>query len=138
PLAGYALKVVTFNTGTTDGLGHHAPPDDAYGSSQAALSDTYYGDGLAWLAAIEDARRFLAATSASIVAFQEIFYSGDCPSIPAEAYPGFVCERWRPGDPTVAQVIVGEGFQVACHLGKADKCIAVDRRLGSFRGCDAD
>ncbi|MBW2458872.1 MAG: hypothetical protein JRI68_30510 [Deltaproteobacteria bacterium] len=130
--------VVTFNTGTSENMGHDALPDDGYGTEQAVLSDQWYGDGLAWQAVVEDARQFFQEVDADIVGFQEIFYSGECELIPAEARPGFVCEDWQPGDPTVAQVVVGEGWQVACHLGKSDKCAAVRRSFGTFRGCDAD
>jgi len=132
------LRAVTFNTGTTTGLPHDSLPDDGYTSEEAAISDQYYGDGLAWTSVIEDTRRFLESVDPDIIAFQEIFYSGDCASIPAEVYPGFVCAGWRPGDPTVAQIIVGDGYQVACNLGKADKCIAVKRAFGDLQGCDAD
>ena len=31
--------VITFNTGTTDGLDHDGPPDDGYTSTEAAISD---------------------------------------------------------------------------------------------------
>ena len=130
--------VVTFNTGTSESMGHDAQPDDGYGVAEAALSDQWYGDGLAWQAVVEDTRRFFQAIDADIVGFQEIFYSGDCELIPADARAGFVCETWQPGDPTVAQVVVGEGWQVACHPGKPDKCAAVRRSFGTFRGCDAD
>lgn len=130
--------VVTFNTGTSDGLGHDALPDDGYYEAQAALSDMHYGNGLAWLDVVEDTAAFLTELQPDLIVFQEIFYSGDCAMVPDEAKPGFVCESWQPGDPTVAQVILGEGYQVACHLGKNDKCAAVKLSFGSFAGCDAD
>jgi endonuclease/exonuclease/phosphatase family metal-dependent hydrolase len=130
--------VVTFNTGTSEGLGHDAPPDDGYGEEQALISDMYYGDGLAWLDVVEDTTAFLAEVQPDVIAFQEIFYSGDCDMVPAEGKPGFVCETYQPGDPTVAQVILGAGYQVACHLGKNDKCAAVKRSFGRFAGCDQD
>lgn len=132
------ITVVSFNSGTTEGLGHDGVPDDGYGSEEAALSDMYYGDGLAWQAAIDDTRTFFAALDPDIVVFQEIFFSGECETVPEPARAGFVCETWRAGDPTVAQLVLGEGWQVACHLGKPDKCAAVNRRLGTFVGCDAD
>jgi hypothetical protein len=132
------INVVTFNTGTTEGLGPDGSRNAGYGDEQAALSDQYYGDGLAWQAAVDDTRGFFARVDADIVAFQEIFYSGECADIPADAQDGFVCETWEPGDPTVAQLVLGDDFQVACHLGKPDKCLAVNRRLGTFRGCDDD
>lgn len=130
--------VATFNTGTSEGLGHDALPDDGYYEEQALLSDIYYGDGLAWLDVVDDARAFLTELQPDLVVFQEIFYSGDCAMVPEEAKAGFVCETWQPGDPTVAQVILGEGYQVACHLGKNDKCAAVKHSFGSFVGCDDD
>jgi hypothetical protein len=130
-----SLVAVTFNTGTNDGLPHDAIPDDGYGSAEAALSDQYYGDGLAWSAVIEDARRFFEQTPSDVIGFQEIFHSAECATIPSEARPGFVCESWQPGDPTVAQWVVGAGFQVACQLAKPDKCLAVRRSFGNFAGC---
>ncbi len=129
---------VTFNTGTTEGLAHDALPDDGYGSEQAVLSDTWYGDGLAWSAVVEQTRAYLGAVAPDVIGFQEIFYSPECEMIPAEARPGFVCEFWKPGDPTVAQVILGEGYQVACHPGKSDKCLAVKTSFGRFAGCEGD
>jgi hypothetical protein len=129
------FTVVTFNTGTTEGLDHDAPPDDGYGSAQAAISDMYYGDGLAWPRALEDARVFFAVASPDIVAVQEMFHSAECEAIPVEQRAGFVCETWQAGDPTVIQTMLGPDYQIGCHLGKADKCIAVHRRFGTLRGC---
>ena len=131
-----SLRVVTFNTGTTEGLAHDAPPDDGYASAEAAISDRYYGDGLAWQPVVDDARRFLAELQPDIIAFQEIFHSDDCVAVPAEARVGWVCETWTPGAATVAQEILGTGYQVACHLGKPDKCIGVRRAVARIRGCD--
>lgn len=132
------FTVVTFNTGTTEGLSHDEGPDDGYGSAQAALSDQLYGDGLAWRAAVDDTITFFTKLRPDVVALQEIFYSGDCANIEASARAGFVCETWSPGDPTVAQLILGAGYQVVCHPGKNDKCLAVRRGFGTFEGCDED
>ena len=134
----FEFTAVTFNTGTTEGLAHDDPPDDGYGSTQAAISDMYYGDGLAWLPAVEAARRFLADVQPDVIGFQEIFHAGDCAIIPASAHEGFYCETWASGDPTVANAILGAGYQVACHLEKPDKCLGVRRAFGTIRGCDAD
>ena len=133
----HGFVVVTFNTGTTETMGSQNP-DDGYGPAEAARSDQFYGDGLAWPAAIEDARKFLADVAPDIIGFQEIFYSGECETIPDSEKAGFVCESWQPGDPTVAQVILGEGYQVACHMGKSDKCLAVKKRFATIVGCDQD
>jgi hypothetical protein len=130
--------IATFNTGTNPGMGHNAAPDDGYSEAHAALSDQYYGDGLAWSRAVEDTRRFFERTHVDVIAFQEIFHSELCVDVPAEARAGFVCERWVSGDPTVAAVIMGAGFQIACHVGHPDKCIAVRRSFATIRGCNSD
>lgn len=133
-----SFRAVSFNTGTTDGLGHDRLPDDGYYSGQAALSDMYYGNGLAWNTVVEDTRVYFSALQPDVVAFQELFYSGECESVPAEARKGFVCEGYQPGDPSVVQTVLGGDFQIACHLGKPDKCIAVRKSFGSIRGCAQD
>lgn len=132
------LVVVTFNTGTAPEIPHDDPPDDGYGAAQAAVSDEWYGDGLAWSDVIDDASAWFASTAPDLVVFQEIFHPEACPDIPEDAREGFVCASWQPGDPTVAQMLLGDGFQVACHQGKPDKCAAVRKDVGSFRGCDGD
>lgn len=116
---------VTFNTG-----GHAAGEDD--------VADEWYGNGLSWTPAVEQTAAFFEDLEPDIVVFQEIFHSPDCADIPAEFQIGYVCEGWSPGDPTVAQVILGDGYQIACHLGKTDKCAAVKTSFGSFAGCDSD
>ena len=133
-----SFTVVTFNTGTSEGLPHDAPPDDGYTSWHAAISDAWYGDGLAWRPAVDSTRDFFDAVQPDVVVFQEIFWSDECAEIPEEARRDFVCETWTPGDPTVAQIVLGPGWQVMCHPGKPDKCAAVRRRFGTFRGCDSD
>ncbi len=132
-----SFTVVTFNTGTTTTLIHGIDGDD-YGTDEADISDQYYGDGLAWQVNVELTTAFFADLQPDIVAFQEIFYSGDCPDIPVEVYPGFVCETWQPGDPTVAQTVLGPGYQIACNLGRPDKCVGVRQDFASIVGCDQD
>jgi len=129
--------VVTFNTGTTDTLLHNSDGDD-YGSEQVDISDEWYGNGLAWVPAIEAVTDWFADLQPDVVVFQEIFYSGLCPGIPADKKDGFVCEDWVDTGPTVAQIILGSGYQVACHPGKDDKCIAVKKSFGSIRQCTDD
>jgi hypothetical protein len=128
--------VVSFNTGTTEGMGHDQGPDDGYNEQHALLSDTWYGDGLAWVPAVEAATEFFDTLRPDVVAFQEIFFSDLCADIPADAHGDFVCESWTAGDLTVAQTILGDGWQVACHPGKDDKCAAVHEDFGRFAGCD--
>ncbi len=137
PAPGRAIRVVTFNTGTSGMYDPSAGPGD-FGKDQAELVDEYYGNGLAWVPAIDRARAWLAATRPDVIGFQEIFHPGECADIPQDAWTGFVCDGWTEGMPTVAQMILGEGWQVMCHPGMPDKCAAVNRRLGRFRGCDAD
>jgi hypothetical protein len=128
------FTVVTFNTGTTDGLPHDSDGDD-YGEAQVDISDQHYGNGLAWVNGVNAVTAWFATLQPEVVTFQEIFYSGDCVNIPPAAQTGFVCETWSPGDPTVAQVLLGSGYQVACHPGKSDKCIAVKKSFGSIQQC---
>lgn len=135
---GLALRVVTFNTGTTEGMGHDEGPDDGYTAAHAETSDQWYGDGLAWLPAVAATRDWLARADPDIVAFQEIFYSGRCPEIPPEHHADFVCESWEVGDPTVASEVLGPDWQVACHPGKDDKCLAVHARVGRLAGCEGE
>ncbi|MCP4873562.1 MAG: hypothetical protein GY898_33165 [Proteobacteria bacterium] len=130
------IVAVTWNTGTTEGLNHDAGPDDGYTSEHAATSDEYYGDGLAWLPAVEAATDWLAETEPDIVVFQEIFWSGECGDIPVEHHADFYCEGLATDAPTVASAILGDGWQVACHPGKPDKCAAVREAFGRFAGCD--
>lgn len=132
------FTAVTFNTGTTPGLGHDNAPDDGYTSAHAKISDEWYGDGLAWRPAVEATRTFLAEVSPDVVVFQEIFFSGDCLSVPPEVHAGFVCEGWSLSDPLVVQVVLGAGYQIACHREKRDKCAAVKRSFGAFRNCPLD
>jgi hypothetical protein len=132
------IKVVTFNTGSGPGSHHDAEPDDGYSREHGDLTQEWYGNGLAWESFIEDTYQFFDATQPGIVAFQEIFWAGECPNIPEEARIGFVCEGWQPDDPTVASRVLGDGWQVACHPRKPDKCLAVHESVGRFEGCDEE
>lgn len=136
--SGPSIRVVTFNTGTGVEGAHDSGPDDGYSREQAEITDAWYGNGLAWTDFVDDTRAFFDAIDADVVVFQEIFWTGDCPTIPQEAHNGYVCDGWTDSQPTVAQQVLGDGWQVICHPGKPDKCLAVNRRLGSFRGCDGD
>ncbi|MCB9760581.1 MAG: hypothetical protein H6739_12135 [Alphaproteobacteria bacterium] len=138
PDAPAPLTVVTFNTGTTEGLPHDDPPDDGYTSDHAAISDAWYGDGLAWLPAVEATRAWFADLQPDVVAFQEVFWTGACADIPVEHHADFACEGWTEDTPTVALQVLGPGYQVACHPGKPDKCLGVRAAFGRFAGCDED
>jgi len=100
--------------------------------------DTYYGHGLCWGPAIDQARAFFDSVQPDVVTFQEIFDIEECASIPPEAQAGFVCENWTPGSATVEELILGPGYQVACNWLKSDKCAAVKKEFGTFSGCSTD
>jgi len=137
PAAGAVEFVaVTYNVGTNPALAHDADPGDGYTGAQAQIADDWYGNGLAWPPAIDAVAAFFASLEPEIVAFQEIFHSEQCAEIPLELRAGFVCESWQPGDPTVAQRVLGPGYQIACNLGKPDKCLAVRVDFGHFAGCE--
>ncbi len=138
PASALDFVAVTYNVGTNPQLPHDADPTDGYTQAHANVSDAYYGDGLAWPPAIAAATSFFAALEPDVVAFQEIFHSDDCALIPPQFHPGFVCETWQPGDPTVAQTVLGPDYQIACNLGKPDKCLAVHQDFGRFAGCEED
>ena len=95
PARAFELVAVQFNSGTTPLLPHDDDTTDGYTSAEAAISDQYYGDGLAWVTAIEAATAFFADLQPDVVAFQEIYPSDDCPGVPPQALPGFVCESWQ-------------------------------------------
>ncbi len=133
-----SFVVMTFNTGTTLGLRHEDPSKEGYTAAEAKLSDTWYGNGLAWNEAIEAVRRFIEKVDPDLLVFQETFPVGDCSKIPADARRGFVCESWSKGDPSVARRVLGKNYQIAYHPQKPDKCVAVHRRFGTFRGCTED
>ena len=128
------FTAVTFNTGTTPGLAHDADKRDGYTSAEAELSDLYYGDGLAWNVAVDAAARFFEDTQPELIAFQEIFAVQACSSVPQEARRGFVCDGYEPGDPSVAERVLGDAYAVACHPDKPDKCVAVRQDWGQFAG----
>jgi len=125
--------VVTINSGTTPGLPHDSD-GDAYTDVEAAISDDWYGNGLAWVPAIEAATAWFATADVDLVAFQEIFDVGECPSIPADKHRGFVCEGFDAGDPTVPERVLGDAYAVQCHPGRGDKCLAVHERFGTWAG----
>ncbi len=129
------LVAVTFNTGTPQ----CSRDDDAqYGCDDADIAGEWYGTGLSFKLLVDEARAFFSGLQPDVVAFQEMFYSGECPDIPPQFHPGFVCEDWQPGDPSVAQLVLGPGYQIACNRGKPDKCLAVKQSFGRWRGCEAD
>ena len=132
------FTVMTFNTGTGAPVTVAPAANLGYGPEQKRISDEYYGNGLAWKAAVEAVRAFVQSVSPDIVAFQEMFYSGNCEAVPEEARAGFVCENWKPGMPIVARIVLGEDYQIATHPGHNDKYLAVHKRFGRILGCADD
>jgi hypothetical protein len=128
-----AFVAVTFNTGIHPSVG-----SNGFTTQMNEYLDTYYGHGLCWGPAIDEARAFFDGVQPDVVAFQEIFDVEECADIPSEARQGFICENWAPGSPTVAELILGPGYQVACNWEKHDKCAAVKRQFGTFDGCTSD
>jgi endonuclease/exonuclease/phosphatase family metal-dependent hydrolase len=129
------VVAVTFNTGT--GGGYDPANSGAFGTDEAEALDRSYGNGLAWVALMDQTAAWFDEVNPDLVAFQEVFWPGDCATIPPGDWPGFVCEGWSEGDPTVVEAVLGPDYQVACNLDHPDKCLAVHRRFGTFRGCDA-
>lgn len=126
------LRVMTFNVGIPECAND---PDAAYTCDDAEIAGEWYGTGLSHRALFADTAAFFRATRPDVVALQEIFHAGNCPEIPPEFHPGFICEGWQPGDLTVSQIVLGEDYQIACHQGRPDKCLAVHREAGRFAGC---
>ncbi len=125
-------RVVTFNVGIPE------CSDDAdapYSCEDAAIAGEWYGTGLSHKSLFADTRAFFNTIRPDIVGLQEICHPEQCPEIPAEFHAGFICEDWRPGGQTVSQIILGEDYQIACHRGRPDKCLAVRRAFGQIRGC---
>jgi hypothetical protein len=129
------IVVSTFNAGTPR---CSREPYALYSCGAAEVAGEWYGTGLSFKVLVEKARVFFAGLRPDIVAFQEMFPSDACGDIPPAYHPGFVCEDWRAGDQSVVQQVLGPGYQIACNLGKADKCLAVRKSLGHWRGCLAD
>lgn len=130
------FTAVTFNTGTTEGLDHDAAPDDGYTGAHAAVSDAWYGDGLAWSPAVAAVTTWMETVQPDVVGVQELFWAGGCSEIPAEHHPDFFCEDWARGDASVLETVLGPDFQIACHPGKPDKCVAVRSAWARIRGCE--
>lgn len=128
-------RVMTFNTGIPN---CSESPDAAYTCEDAEVAGEWYGTGLSHRSLFPDTRAFFDAVKPDVVGFQELFHAEDCPEIPVEFHAGFICEGWRPGDATVVQLILGEDYQIACHPGRSDKCLAVRKEFGRIRGCAGD
>ena len=117
------LRAITWNTGLGAATGE-----------VGETADAWYGNGLAWLPAVELAREVLADAVPDLVAFQEIFDPAECAEIPEEFHTDFVCSTWTEGDPTVAEDLLGPDYSLSCHPGNSDKCIGIRNDLGELKG----
>lgn len=115
------FRAMTFNTGLGAATG-----------DVGDTSDAWYGNGLAWLPAVDLASDLLAEQAPDVVVFQEIFDPTECADIPSEFHEDFVCAEWSEGDPSVAEAVLGSGYSVSCHPGNSDKCIGIRNDFGSF------
>ncbi len=129
----HRFVAVTFNVGTGGATSTDA---SGYGPEQAEVADAWYGNGLAWLPAIEEAAAWLADVDAAVVGLQEVFDIADCAGIPAEAQVGWVCETLDEDPRTVPERLLGPGWQVACHPGQPDECLAISAAFGTLVGCE--
>ncbi|NOZ86708.1 MAG: hypothetical protein GXP49_10635 [Deltaproteobacteria bacterium] len=131
--SGTGFTAVTFNTGIHPKVGR-----DGFTSDQDKYLGDYYGHGLCWGPAIDEAKAFLQDVSPDVVVFQELFDVEECASIPDEAKKGFVCEGWSPGSPAVTETILGPGYIVACNWNKHDKCVGIKKSFARLKGCNND
>lgn len=129
------FRVATFNTGSAGPTGMLS--GEEYTSDLRSIGDDYYGNGLAWKPAVEGTRLWLAEVDPDIIVFQEILGTEDCSEIPPAQREHFVCEDWQSGADSVARMVLGQGYQVMCHLGNNDKCAGVKSSFGSFAQCDS-
>lgn len=127
--------VVTFNTGAGAAEGGEEGGPTA---EEARVNQEAYGTGLAWGPAVAAARAWLATAAPDVVAFQEIFWNGECADLEVDPELDLACRGWSEGDPLVVEEVLPEGYQVACNVGKPDKCVAVRRSFGTWVGCEDD
>lgn len=138
---------LTFNVGTTDNLGHEGDPD-GYSDALSDVNAAFYGNNLAWMPAQARLRTFLDALKPDILAFQELYFDGNCtadcagiqasdPALYAGACQGeaFACGSWTDGEPITVRRILGPDYAVACAPGHPDNCVAVRKAFGTLRGC---
>jgi hypothetical protein len=131
-----SFKAMTFNAGTSTGMGHDQPPEDGYTDEMSALTDTWYRNSLSWNPAEDALTEWLAEVDPQLIAFQEIFWDGWCEEIPATEHD-MVCNR-PPTGLTQPQRVAGPGHQVACIPDKPDACLVVDTSWATIRGCEED
>jgi hypothetical protein len=120
------LVAVTFDAGTALDLA----PD----REQALQSQAFYGDGLAWMPAIDALQEWLKELDPDVVVLQGLFPTERCAEIPELARPGFLCGEDGRGYGPVPLLLLGARYQVACHPGRPEACLAVHRRVGRLRG----
>ena len=130
-----ALRVMTFNGGTTPGLAHDAAPDDGYTQAMADTADAQYENSLSWNPAEAALTSFLAEHRPDLVVFQEIFWDGWCEDVAIDATLDFVCRDDAADRPLQVQRLLGPDYQTACAPGQPDNCAGVRRAFGAFVDC---
>lgn len=141
------FTIMTFNVGTTEWMPHEDDPD-GYSSELASLQSSFFGNNLAWMPAAEGVRRLIDQYRPDVVAFQELYFDGDCATdcpkllqkdpdqyavaCDSDAFP---CQGWTPtGDITVRRVL-GPDYAIACAPGHPDNCVGVRHDFGTLAGC---
>jgi len=132
------IKVMSFNTGTHTVKANIFNKAGKFTKKLFKSIDKYYGNGLAWLPAVEATKNFIATHKPDIIGFQEMFDSNTCSDIPEKNKKSFICEKLVAGDPMVIQLVTGGEYQIACHLGDNEKCIAVKKSFGYIDSCVGD
>ncbi len=129
--------VFTFNVGTSKGLAHDVDGDE-YDSEAAEITDQFYHNSLSWQRAEDALAVFVAAERPAIAFLQEVFYDGWCAQGPQPPPDWSVCAHLPPDGALQLERVFGPDYQIACHEGHPDKCIAVRRDIGRIRGCPKD
>ena len=138
PERGDPIVLMTFNAGTTQGLGHDGD-DNAYTQEMADIADALYENSLSWNPAEDALREHLAAVRPHVAVFQELFYDGWCADIDVDPALNFVCDGYTPDRPLQIARLLGEDYQIACAPGQPDNCAGIRRDFGRFLdGCPED
>jgi hypothetical protein len=129
-----SFRVMTFNIGTTTGMGHDTD-DNGYSEEMAQIADELYENSLSWNPAERDLIAWLAEHRPTIVVFQEGFYDRWCEEIEVDPELDFVCKGYTPERPLQIERLLGPDYQVACADGQEDNCAGVLRSFATMRGC---
>ncbi|MCB9665161.1 MAG: hypothetical protein H6732_13710 [Alphaproteobacteria bacterium] len=132
-----ALVLATFNTGSGASIDAATGEAQGYDRTDAAWADDHLGNGIAWIPAVEDVTAWLARVRPDVIGFQELLWDGICPDLPEPPPFPSACDGWTADRPALVNRLLGEDYQVACHLGAPDKCLAVRTEVATIAGCSA-